>query len=133
MNWLPAALPDALLFACFGFVVALAALGIVVGWLARYVRDGAVALWRRAGGLWWPPVAPRPATEPLPKRIPAPPLMSPRPDLEAALRARVRTLNSDIDRILDALPTATEPTQADIEHVIAAATGITRAAAPADH
>lgn len=99
MTWLPAAIPDALLFACFGFVVALAALGIVVCWLGRYVRAGAVALWRRAGGLWWPSVTSRSAVE-LHGRHPAPERLPARADLDAAhpvLAAQVRHLHQTID------------------------------------
>lgn len=99
MTWLPAALPDALLFACFGFVVALAALGILVCWLARHVRAGVVALWRRAASLWWPPVAPRQAVE-LRGRVTAPERLPARADLDAAhpiLAAQARRLSEDID------------------------------------
>lgn len=73
MTWLPAALPDALLFACFGFVVALAALGIVVGWLGRFVW-AALGRFDFRGRVWSPLLgAPRTSPRLAPTRVPAAP------------------------------------------------------------
>lgn len=126
MTWLP----SALLFACFGAVASVAAAGLVVCWLARYAWAALVAMavfdWRRR--VWGPLLGvSRPACDPPPKRYPAPPVQSPRPDLEAALRSKARALNRSINNALgSALP---EPSQGDFDHVVAEAIRATRDAA----
>lgn len=115
MTWLPGALFFALLGFSTAVLSALVVVVIVVGWAVKAVRRVADRVWAWRYGFRQPAL--------LPKRIPAPPTMPSRPDLEAALRSRTRHPSHTVPA------PAAEPSPADIEHILTTAIRATREAA----